>query len=468
MSHFAYSFCVTLFHSLWQAALLLLFYVLSSKMFLSKVSAAEKRNFLFSMIIAQLVLSGVTFFIYFLRPEQFASVAVNRFINEYLPAQNLQPFTIPAFVTYLLLLLHRIFKAFAGWQKFNRIYKSGLQKPGLDLRLFTTSTAHRFSIKKPVQLFLSSTIQTPVTFGFLKPVILLPVALVNQISVEQAETLIIHELTHIKANDFLYNWILVFSETFFFFNPFIISICKKIKLEREKNCDTSVIHFKYSAALYAQTLLQAEKIKQAIPVFQLAAVSSRYELLKRIQFFSSADAGNRKNKTLLLPSFILLALLFFSCYSVLQFQSPREKNIQIITVDPAVDKTNELAVSFVNRNLPAILPGTANRNSAKIVMDKKPVKNTAQVSATVNDDATSKDNELTAAGFSENMFSKQVILQEETSGTKSTSLKVYNLVFENGEWILKPDWMATSHIVSLDSLIKLGDSSGVKLLSDQQ
>src|SRR5262249_18703553 len=153
----------------------------------------------------------------------------------------------------------------------------------LDMKLFTQEKAFQFGINKKVAVWLSNSINTPLTFGFLKPVILLPVALMNNISTKQAETLIIHELVHIKMNDFLLNWFMIAAETIFFFNPFVAFICKRIRLEREQHCDVSVIAFNYQPALYAEALLKAEQIKRMIPDLQLAAVSTRKQLLHRIQ-----------------------------------------------------------------------------------------------------------------------------------------------------------------------------------------
>ena len=101
--------------------------------------------------------------------------------------------------------------------------------------------------------------------------ILLPVALLNNINTAQAETLVLHELSHIKTNDYLLNWFLVVADTIFFYNPFVSALCRRIRIEREKYCDINVIAFAYSPALYAETLLKAERIKQMIPNFQLAA-----------------------------------------------------------------------------------------------------------------------------------------------------------------------------------------------------
>ena len=60
-------------------------------------------------------------------------------------------------------------------------------------------------IREQVQYFLSERIDIPATIGFLKPVIFLPVVTVNQLSMQQVESIILHELAHIRRMDYVWN-----------------------------------------------------------------------------------------------------------------------------------------------------------------------------------------------------------------------------------------------------------------------
>ncbi|MGF2413201.1 MAG: hypothetical protein ACQUYJ_12795, partial [Ferruginibacter sp.] len=73
MALLSYSFCMSMLHSLWQAGLLLMLYILADKVFQTKISPLQKRNFLFVLLTAQLSLFIVTFFIYFLNIENTVS-----------------------------------------------------------------------------------------------------------------------------------------------------------------------------------------------------------------------------------------------------------------------------------------------------------------------------------------------------------------------------------------------------------
>jgi len=243
-----------------------------------------------------------------------------------------------------------------------------LEKPGIDLKLFTKVKAHHLGIKRKITLWLSNSISTPVTFGFFKPVILLPVTLVNQISAQQAETLILHELSHIKVNDYLLNWFLLAAENIFFFNPFVLAFCKKIKLEREKYCDSNVLAFNYPVMLYAETLLQAERIKQLMPAFQLAAVNSKKQLLHRIQFFTAEDNSGYKKRSNLFAGLISGAVVI-AFISALFFNLPvtaTKTTEKIVVNDVAVVSNENEFAKFVNTTIPADVMDKVNKVVAEV------------------------------------------------------------------------------------------------------
>ena len=225
MTQFAYSFCMAMLHSLWQAALLCLLYVTADSLIHRNNAPLAKRNFLYIAISAQLLLFVCTFLIYFSGTAGFGALAgtIQNLTGSFNDS-NLKIITPWIFSIYLFIITGKLLKAVYGWYQFKQQFKAGLQKPAVDLKLFTELKAYQFGIKRKVKLWLSTSVQTPVTFGYFKPIILLPVALVNNISTSQAETLILHELTHIRTNDYLLNWFLISAETIFFFNPFVTSL----------------------------------------------------------------------------------------------------------------------------------------------------------------------------------------------------------------------------------------------------
>ena len=105
---------------------------------------------------------------------------------------------------------------------------------------------------------------------------------------------------------------LLTSENIFFFNPFVLSLCKKIRLEREKHCDINVMAFQYSPLVYAETLLQAQLVKQYVSQYQLAATGRQQQLLQRIQFFTAPkNQVQKRDNLLLLPLLTSMLVMVF-------------------------------------------------------------------------------------------------------------------------------------------------------------
>lgn len=381
------------------------------------------------------------------------------------------------FIAYMIVLLYKSIHVFFRWRNFQFQYKRALQKPPADLKIFTTLHSNYFGIKRNVKLWLSNTVTAPVTFGFFKPVILLPVALVNNLTIGQTETLILHELTHIKANDYLLNWFLLFTETIFFFNPFILQLCRNIRMEREKACDVSVLNFKYNPVTYAETLLLTERQKQLlIPVFQLAAVSTKQQLLSRIQFFSNQSNynNNKKNGVFIsiISSFFILALcactfIYFGKINNTRSITENENSPSFIA-----DMMNEVNNPVFINNLVANTSVTMNNvvnETIQEVIKQKPfiVKQIKRIAPLIKELQSSprEQNELTEMPYAtpvameENDGTRQIIVKEEQSGSKNSSVKVYTLTYKNGQWVLIPKWRAAAKERLHDSSINF-DYSG--------
>ncbi|MBL7703462.1 MAG: M56 family metallopeptidase [Ferruginibacter sp.] len=478
MIQFTYSFCMAMLHSLWQAALLMLLYFIVDKLTHKNGAPLAKRNFLYIAIAGQLLLFAGTFSLYFFSGKgagAFSGTIQN--IAASFGYDNLKLVTPWIFTLYVFIITGKLIKAVYGWYQFKYQYKTGLLKPAIDLKLFTQSKAYQFGIKRKVTLWLSSSVQTPVTFGYFKPIILLPVALVSNISVKQAETLILHELTHIRTNDYLLNWFLVIAETIFFFNPFVMGLCKKIKLEREKHCDISVMSFEYAPALYAETLLLAERMKKLTPVFQLAAVGRKKHLLQRIRFFTSEKVVNHRLNFNIVAPLIGLALLFMlsgailfqSAGSVTQVQTtagihylPSDNYIISETSMPVFTNGNNIKTEQATNKIimPAVIDEAVSTIEPAPACEPQP-----SIPDNEEAEATTSPLELNFAkpmAATENDAAKQIIITEEGSGGAVT-VKVYQLSFEDGKWILQPELVVAKKEMIIDSAKNKADSSKRKM-----
>src|SRR5690606_11885641 len=120
--------------------------------------------------------------------------------------------------------------------------------------------------------------------GYLKPVILVPLAAINHLSSQQMEAVLLHELAHIRRHDYLLNLIIRFIQSILYFNPFVNAMVKSIEREREKSCDDIVLQFQYDPHVYASALLTIEKSNHFPRPFAVASSGRRNDLLHRVEW----------------------------------------------------------------------------------------------------------------------------------------------------------------------------------------
>lgn len=113
----------------------------------------------------------------------------------------------------------------------------------------------KLNLRRAVQYCLSYRVNSPLTFGWLRPFVLFPAALFKELEDTQIYAILAHELAHIKRNDFLVNLLQQLLLTLFFFHPALWWISARIEEEREHSCDDLAVRLTQQPIGYAKTLL---------------------------------------------------------------------------------------------------------------------------------------------------------------------------------------------------------------------
>lgn len=273
-------------NSLWQMALL---WVILQ--FIFAVMAKSARPSLKSLLATIFLFTGFAWFVYtFLAAlgnssagAAFTSVEFTdeRFNSD---LSDLISRSLPvAAILYLVLLIGPVSGFIRNYRYVQIIRKYGLEKINVEWRMYVMKIAARLGIKKPVHIWISEYVTSPVTVGFLKPMILVPLAALNNLSPQQLEAVLLHELSHIRRYDYLLNLILNSIQTILYFNPFVKAFIKVVEREREKSCDEMVLQFQYNSFEYASALLTLEKANCVPKVLTMASGGKRDDLLQRIE-----------------------------------------------------------------------------------------------------------------------------------------------------------------------------------------
>lgn len=97
--------------------------------------------------------------------------------------------------------------------------------------------AARFGIERRIRVGVLDDLASPITAGWLRPMILLPAALVSGMPPELLNALLAHELAHIRRLDYLVNLAQNLVETLLFYHPAVWWLSRRIRAERELVAD---------------------------------------------------------------------------------------------------------------------------------------------------------------------------------------------------------------------------------------
>jgi len=271
----------SLINSLWQFASLWVIYQFITVSF-PKIKPSNKTS-----LATVLTFSGFAWFIYTLVTSLISPTnSITSFYNTGIITDNgwsyfagkILPF---ASIAYLIILIAPVWQFIRNYRFVQMIRKTGLKKMDVAWRMYVKRTSVAMGIARDVKIWLSEWVTSPVTIGYLKPIILIPAAAVNNLTPNQLEAVIIHELSHIHRYDYFINLILSFVKTILYFNPFVKLLVKSIEKEREHSCDEMVLQFQYKPGEYASALLRLEQNKHRQMV--MAAAGKNHDLLNRIE-----------------------------------------------------------------------------------------------------------------------------------------------------------------------------------------
>jgi beta-lactamase regulating signal transducer with metallopeptidase domain len=358
-------------NSLWQMALVWIVYVLLNSLLKFKSEtkyriavAAQVTGFAWFIITLQFYYQQcsqaleVAEAVYLQTGDQNTFVIASEkgsLLSYFIKAEQVLPYLS---VAYLLLLAFLTIKWFRAYRYTQLVKLNGLHKIDVDWKLFVTKVAGQLGIKQKVRIYLSEIVHSPITIGFLKPVILVPIASITHLTPQQLEAVILHELAHIKRHDYILNIVLSIIELGLFFNPFTRLITKSVSKERENSCDDWVLQYQYSPSMYAEALLRIAVLQKS-PSMAMYAVKTKGELLSRVQRMVHQKDSRFNYRHQLLALFLMTGILASVAWfdpSSMKAQDNIKPNLndQAVIIEPLAAKVDNVLfnpLSFLNAPL---------------------------------------------------------------------------------------------------------------------
>jgi len=278
----------TLFHSLWEGALIAL--VLAATLALTR-SARARYAAACVALCAMLICFAVTLVLQVPRRHGPAAASnagpllwnhdVDLAGTPQAPMRriaDLLPWLVPFWALGVALFYLR---HLAGWIFALRLRRTGVCCPPDLWQERLNFLARRLQLSRSVILLESCLAKVPVVIGHLRPVILMPVGLLAGLPPGQIESILLHELAHVRRYDYLVNMLQTSVEGLLFYHPAMWWISGVMRTEREHCCDDVAVSLGGDAREYAVTLATLEKCRPDQAEIALAVAGGN--IVKRIR-----------------------------------------------------------------------------------------------------------------------------------------------------------------------------------------
>jgi hypothetical protein len=169
----------------------------------------------------------------------------------------------------------------------------------------------QLDLREHISLYVSDEVAMPVTWGVLRPVIVLP-ADANDWASEWRRIVLLHELAHIKRRDCLTQMLANLACALYWFNPLVWFAAKRLRVERELACDDCVLEVGTRASDYASYLVEIAKSFDAVEAATPVAVGMACSQLEsRVRAILDPTTNRRKlsRRSLMLIATLAVSLM---------------------------------------------------------------------------------------------------------------------------------------------------------------
>jgi beta-lactamase regulating signal transducer with metallopeptidase domain len=241
--------------------------------------------------------------------------------------------------------------------------------PNAGILALCQDVQRQLGLERAIRYLECCWLQAPAVIGWLRPIVMLPVAALTGLSEAQLRAVIAHELAHIRRFDVFVNIFQILVETLLFYHPAVWWLNKRIRAERELACDEIAVAASGSRLEYAQALtLMAEW--EAVP--RLAMAANRGPLAERIFHILGRKSSSVGQRLLgLTGSALFLIAALAAANALVEIAAPPIAHAKA-SVEAALSTARNTVDHLVQEPLgPATKPSRAEQASATDSTDQQ-------------------------------------------------------------------------------------------------
>ncbi len=244
---------------------------------------------------------------------------------------------------WLLVVIYKLIWFTADFKMLGKIRNGSTGSPGTDWEKRLAFLSSCVGINSTVLLKLSSETTVPMVIGVFKPIIIFPLVLFNSLSNAEAEAILLHELAHIRRQDFLVNILQRLTEIIFFFNPPVCWISELIRRERENCCDDIAISVTQDKRqyIYALVAFQEHHLNNQQGQLYTAFPGDGHQVFNRVNRILT-NHNKSLNK---MEKVFLASAIFFTVIVTLAFSSHEKTDKAFTSKDDTIQNQIKSSVS---------------------------------------------------------------------------------------------------------------------------
>jgi beta-lactamase regulating signal transducer with metallopeptidase domain len=182
----------------------------------------------------------------------------------------------------------------------------------LEVRAAGPKLSRSGKISRVAELCLSDEVERPSVFGFFHPRILLPAALMERLTPQELEQVVVHEMEHLRRSDDWTNLFQKIALMVFPLNPALLWVERRLCAERELACDDSVLRASRGRKAYALCLTRLAEysmVRRSLSLV-LGAWERQSELAQRVhRILRRPVATMRGRQSIVVTACLMAAVL---------------------------------------------------------------------------------------------------------------------------------------------------------------